>query len=59
MKTLINYTDNEGIKTAIEFDQLEDAYSFTFDFDCTSIEVFGKGVYTVAEFQFAYSNDEF
>lgn len=59
MKTVIDYTDNEGIKTQIEFDKLEDAYSFTFDFECSKVEVLGDGVYSAEQFQTAYSNDEF
>jgi hypothetical protein len=59
VKIIINYKDNDGIKTKIEFDDLNYAYSFTFDFDCTSVEVLGHGVYTVEQFQDAFSNDEF
>jgi len=59
MRTIINYTDNAGIKTSIEFNNLEDAYSFTFDFDVHSVEVVGSGVYTKDEFQTAFSNNEF
>jgi len=42
-----------------EFDNLEDAYSFTLANECTSIEVIGQGIYTIEEFQTAYSNNEF
>jgi len=58
MTTLINYTE-KGEKSVIEFDNLEDAYNFTFNNDCTSIEVVGEGVYTIGEFQTAFSNDQF
>ena len=59
MKTIINYTDEQGVTTSIQFDNLEDAYSFTFDFNIQSIEVVGFGVYTKDEFQNAFTKDEF
>lgn len=42
-----------------EFDNLEDAYSFTFNNECDCVEVVGEGTYTIDEFQTAYSNNEF
>ena len=57
MKILINYTDSENIQTQIEFDNLDDAYSFTFDFECSQIEILGEGVYTVDDFQKYISNN--
>lgn len=64
MKALINYTDNNNVNASIEFDNLNDAYSFTFCQlnDATqiiSVEVYGEGVYTKDEFQSAFSNEEF
>ena len=64
MKAIINYTDIKGVNTSIEFDNLEDVYSFSFfngnDAEkIISVEVIGEGVYTNEEFQTAYSNDEF
>lgn len=58
MKTKINYTNEEGVKSAIEFDDLESAYSFTFDFECSSVEVFGDGLYSADQFQKIYSISE-
>lgn len=59
MKIIINYTDKEGVQTVIEFDNLKDAYSFTFDNICSSVEVVGDGVYSAEQFQTAHSNNEF
>jgi len=42
-----------------EFDNLEDAYSFTFDNECDLVDVLGDGTYTIEEFQKAYSDNEF
>jgi hypothetical protein len=55
MKAII-YSNQVAVN---EFDNLEEAYSFTFGNKCDSVEVIGEGVYTIEEFQTAYSNNEF
>jgi len=55
MKAII-YLNQNSIN---EFDNLEDAYSFTLYNECDEVKVINEGKYTVEQFQLAFSNDEF
>ena len=52
MKAII-YSNQVAVN---EFDNLQEAYSFTFDNGCDLVEVIDEGIYTIEEFQTAYSN---